>query len=80
MRYQERRFVLHLVVPVLSGLMMMSCDGCSRLLGLNVNALSLRENTVGNQEDQCRQRMKGFLLPMVSEVLHAQESNAVPAA
>jgi hypothetical protein len=45
-----------------------------------VNALSLRENTAGNQEDQFRQRMEGFLLPIASEFLHAQDSNAVPAA
>ena len=35
---------------------------------------------LASQEDQFRQRMEEFLLPMASEVLHAQESNAVPAA
>jgi hypothetical protein len=58
----------------------LSCGGGSRLLELKVNALSLRENTAGNQEDRFRQRMEGFLLPIASEFLHAQESNAVPAA
>ena len=33
----------------------------------------------GNQEDRFRERMEGFLLPLVSEVLHAQQRDLVSA-
>ncbi len=57
-------------------------EGCVYLSDL-MSSAEIPHRTLphdGTQEDQFCERMEGFLLPMVSEVLHAQQGHAFPVA